>query len=245
MQKSSVSIPQLHTRREDEDVERNVFEEASRYFEARPLYQKIEDGYNYNEPPKGKRGENKEKRTLRELLNDPYRDSEDLYEREKGKRKKGKRKYPFSEESFQLIEKDIRETRERISKDLLEKVRWTADGEPDFFSRRFADVVVRSVTAKELIEAELVGVGSSDADINWAIRHENYRRLDVAFARRWKLPEGSCKQFLGSLFHCTPHEDKSRFVFAVRVPLHNAIKHVGAASEVTKEVKELLAKSKD
>ena len=238
MQKSSVSIPQLHTRCEDEDVECNVFEEASRYFEARPLYQKIEDGYNYNEPPKGKRGENKENRTLGELLNDPYRDSEDLYEREKGKRK-----YPFSEESFQLIEKDIRETRERISKDPLEKFRWI-DGEPDFFSRRFADVVVRSVTAKELIEAKLVGVGSSDADINWAIRHENYRRLDVAFARRWKLPEGS-KPFLGSLFHCSPHEDKSRFVFAVRVPLHDAIKHVGAVSVVTKEVKELLAKNKD
>lgn len=234
MQKSSVSIPQLHTRCEDEDVECNVFEEASRYFEARPLYQKIEDGYNYNEPPKGKRGENKEKRTLRELLNDPYRDSEALY-------KQMKDNYPFSEESFQLIEKDIRETRERISKDLLEKVRWTADGEPDFFSRRFADVVVRSVTAKELIEAE----HSRDRDIGRAIRNENYRRLNVAFARRWKLPEGSRKEFLGSLFHCTPHEDKSGFVFAVRVPLHNAIKHVGAASEVTKEVKELLAKSKD
>lgn len=243
MQQSSVSIPQLHTRCEDEDVERNVFEEASHYFEARPLDQEIEDVYNYDEPPKGKKGENKEKRTLRELLNDPYRDPEDLYEQEKGKRKKGKRKCPFSEESFQLIEKDIRETRERISKDPLEKFRWI-DGEPDFFSRRFADVVVRSVTAKELIEAELVGVGSSDADINWAIRHENYRRLYVAFARRWKLPEGS-KQFLGSLFHCTPHEDKSGFVFAVRVPLHDAIKHVGAVSEVTKEVKELLAKNKD
>lgn len=245
MQKSSVPIPQLHIRCEDEDVELNVFEEASRYFEARPLYQKIEDGYNYNEPPKGKRGENKENRTLGELLNDPYRDSEDLYEREKGKRKKGKRKYPFSEESFQLIEKDIRETRERISKDPLEKVRWTADGEPDFFSRRFADVVVRSVTAKELIEAELVDAHSSDGAIGRAIRDENYRRLEVAFARRWKLPEGSCKQFLGSLFHCSPHEDKSRFVFAVRVALHNAIKHVGAASVVTKEVKELLAKNKD
>ena len=238
MQKSSVSIPQLHTRCEDEDVECNVFEEASRYFEARPLYQKIEDGYNYNEPPKGKRGENKENRTLGELLNDPYRDSEDLYEREKGKRK-----YPFSEESFQLIEKDIRETRERISKDPLEKFRWI-DGEPDFFSRRFADVVVRSVTAKELIEAKLVYAHRRDRDIGRAIRDENYRRLNVAFARRWKLPEGS-KQFLGSLFHCTPHEDKSRFVFAVRVALHNAIKHVGAVSEVTKEVKELLAKSKD
>ena len=240
MQKSSVSIPQLHIRCEDEGVERNVFEEASHYFEARPLDQDREDGCNYNEPPKGKRGENKENRSLGELLNDPYRDTEVLYEQEKGK---GKGRYPFSEESFQLIEKDIRETRERISKDPLEKFRWI-DGEPDFFSRRFADVVVRSVTAKELIEAELVGVGSSDADINWAIRHENYRRLDVAFARRWKLPEGS-KQFLGSLFHCTPHEDKSRFVFAVRVPLHDAIKHVGAVSEVTKEVKELLAKSKD
>lgn len=238
MQKSSVSIPQLHTRCEDEDVERNVFEEASRYFEARPLYQKIEDGYNYNEPPKGKRGENKEKRTLRELLNDPYRDSEALY-------KQMKDNYPFSEESFQLIEQDIRETRERISKDPLERVRWTTDGEPDFFSRRFADVVVRSVTAKELIEAELVYAHSRDRDIGRAIRDENYRRLNVAFARRWKLPEGSRKQFLGSLFHCTPHEDKSGFVFAVRVPLHNAIKHVGAASEVTKEVKELLAKSKD
>nr|WP_315030204.1 hypothetical protein [uncultured Porphyromonas sp.] len=234
MQKSSVSIPQLHTRCEDEDVECNVFEEASRYFEARPLYQKIEDGYNYNEPPKGKRGENKEKRTLRELLNDPYRDSEALY-------KQMKDNYPFSEESFQLIEQDIRETRERISKDPLERVRWTTDGEPDFFSRRFADVVVRSVTAKELIEAE----HSRDRDIGRAIRNENYRRLNVAFARRWKLPEGSRKEFLGSLFHCTPHEDKSGFVFAVRVPLHNAIKHVGAASEVTKEVKELLAKSKD
>ena len=234
MQKSSVSIPQLHTRCEDEDVECNVFEEASRYFEARPLYQKIEDGYNYNEPPKGKRGENKEKRTLRELLNDPYRDSEALY-------KQMKDNYPFSEESFQLIEQDIRETRERISKDPLERVRWTTDGEPDFFSRRFADVVVRSVTAKELIEAE----HSRDRDIGRAIRNENYRRLNVAFARRRKLPEGSRKEFLGSLFHCTPHEDKSGFVFAVRVPLHNAIKHVGAASEVTKEVKELLAKSKD
>ena len=211
-----------------------MFEEASRYFEARPLYQKIEDGYNYNEPPKGKRGENKEKRTLRELLNDPYRDSEALY-------KQMKDNYPFSEESFQLIEQDIRETRERISKDPLERVRWTTDGEPDFFSRRFADVVVRSVTAKELIEAE----HSRDRDIGRAIRNENYRRLNVAFARRWKLPEGSRKEFLGSLFHCTPHEDKSGFVFAVRVPLHNAIKHVGAASEVTKEVKELLAKSKD
>lgn len=238
MQKSSVSIPQLHIRCEDEDVECNVFEEASHYFEARPLDQDREDGYNYNEPPKGKKGENKEKRTLGELLNDPYRDSEDLYEREKGKR-------PFSEESFQLIEKDIRETRERISKDPLERVRWTTDGEPDFFSRRFADVVVRSVTAKELIEAKLVYAHRRDRDIGRAIRDENYRRLNVAFARRWKLPEGSRKKFLGPLFHCTPHEDKSGFVFAVRVPLHNAIKHVGAASEVTKEVKELLAKNKD
>lgn len=238
-----MSIPQLYIRCEDEDVERNVLEEASRYFEARPLDQEREDVYNYDEPPKGKKGENKEKRTLRELLNDPYRETEILYEQKK-EEKKGEDECPFSEESFQLIEKDIRETRERISKDPLEKFRWI-DGEPDFFSRRFADVVVRSVTAKELIEAELVGVGSSDDDINWAIRHENYRRLDVVFARRWKLPEGSCKQFLGSLFHCTPHEDKSRFVFAVRVPLHNAIKHVGAASVVTKEVKELLAKNKD
>lgn len=237
MQKSSVSIPQLHTGCEDEGLESNVFEEASHYFEARPLDQDGEDGCNYNEPPKGKRGENKENRSFCEILNDPYKDTEALY-------KQMKDNYPFSEESFQLIEKDIRETRERISKDPLEKVRWI-DGEPDFFSRRFADVVVRSVTAKELIEAELVGVGSSDADINWAIRYENYRRLDVAFARRWKLPECSRKQFLGSLFHCTLHEDKSRFVFAVRVALHTAIKHVGAVSEVTKEVKELLAKNKD
>lgn len=238
MQQSSVSIPQLHIGCEDEGVERNVFEEASHYFEARPLVQDREDGYNYNEPPKGKRGENKENRSLGEIHNDPYEDPEALY-------KQMKDNYPFSEESFQLIEKDIRETRERISKDPQERVRWTTDGEPDFFSRRFADVVVRSVTAKELIEAELVDVGSSDDDINGAIRHENYRRLNVAFARRWKLPEGSRKQFLGSLFHCTPHEDKSRFVFAVRVTLHDAIKHVGAVSEVTKEVKELLAKSKD
>lgn len=239
MQKSSVSIPQLHIRCEDEDVECNVFEEASHYFEARPLDQDREDGYNYNEPPKGKKGENKEKRTLGELLNDPYRDPEVLYEQEKGKGR-----YPFSEESFQLIEKDIRETRERISKDPLEKFRWI-DGEPDFFSRRFADVVVHSVTAKELIKAGLIHAHSSNRAIGRAIRVENYRRLGVAFARRWKLPEGSRKEFLGSLFHCTPHEDKSGFVFAVRVPLHNAIKHVGAASEVTKEVKELLAKSKD
>ena len=143
-----------------------------------------------------------------------------------------------------MIEKDIRETRERISKDPLEKFRWI-DGEPDFFSRRFADVVVHSVTAKELIKAGLIHAHSSNRAIGRAIRVENYRRLGVAFARRWKLPEGSRKEFLGSLFHCTPHEDKSGFVFAVRVPLHNAIKHVGAASEVTKEVKELLAKSKD
>ena len=49
------------------------------------------------------------------------------------------------------------------------------------------------------------------------------------------------QRLFGALLHCTPHEDKAGLVFLVRIPLHKAIPHSGAASQITKEVRALLA----
>ena len=213
-----------------EDVTQNVIEEANHYFETCPSEGYVEVDYNRT-PAKS---ENKEERRLCELLENPYLESEKLYEENKGR-------YTFSDESFKLIEADIRETMERISKNPLEKLR-RVNGQPDFYSRRFSDVVVRSVTAEEVIERLGVNSQMKEDEIRKKVMGENYRRLGVAFDRRWKLPEGTSSGIFGALFHCSPHEDISGFVFAVRATLHGAVSHKGAAFKVTKEVLALLAK---
>ncbi len=211
-----------------EDVTQNVIEEANHYFETCPFEGYVERVY--TEVPAG--SENKESRELIKLLNNPYEDSKHLYEEKKSE-------YSFSEESFQLIEADIRDTMERISKNPLEKLR-RVNGQPDFYSRRFSDVVVRSVTAEEVIETLGVNSQMKEDEIRKKVMDENYRRLGVAFDRRWKLPEGTSSGILGALFHCSPHEDISGFVFAVRATLHGAVSHKGAVSKVKKEVIALL-----
>ena len=213
-----------------EDVTQNVIEEANHYFETCPFEGYVER--DYTKVPA--ESENKEGRKLIELLNNPYEDSKRLYEEKRSE-------YSFSEESFQMIEADIRDTMERISKNPLEKLR-RVNGQPDFYSRRFSDVVVRSITAEEVIERLGVNSQMKEDEIRKKVMDENYRRLGVAFDRRWKLPEGTTLGIFGALFHCSPHEDISGFVFAVRRTLHMAVFHEGVASKVTKEVLALLAK---
>ena len=214
-----------------EDVTQNVIEEANHYFEVCPSEGYVEVDYNTRKPAKS---ENKEERRLCELLENPYLESEKLYEENKGR-------YTFSDESFKLIEADIRETMERISNNPLRKLR-KVNGEPDFYPYRFSEVVVRSVTAEEVIERLGVNSQMNKDEIGDKVRRENYRRLGVAFDRRWKLPEGMSLNIFGALFHCSPHEDISGFVFAVRVPLHRDLSHNGAVLKVTEEVLDLLKK---
>ena len=213
-----------------EDVTQNVIEEANHYFETCPSEGYVEVDYT----KKPAKSENKEKRRLCELLENPYLESEKLYEENKGR-------YTFSDESFKLIEADIRETMERISNNPLRKLR-KVNGEPDFYPYRFSEVVVRSVTAEEVIERLGVNSQMDKDEIGDKVRSENYRRLGVAFDRRWKLPEGMSLNIFGALFHCSPHEDISGFIFAVRSTLHQAVRHEGAASKVAKEVLALLDK---
>lgn len=209
--------------------DQNVIDKAKRYFETCPSDGDIEDGY--DKVPAEK--ENKEGRTLGELVKDPYRDTYSLFEG-------GINRYKVPEESKALMRADIKESRDRISTNPLKKLR-RVNGEPDFFSHRFADVVVHSVTAKELVRAGLVNPQMSDDEIDAVVRAQNYRNLGAAFDRRWKLPNGTSQRLFGALFHCTPHEDKAGLVFLVRIPLHKAIPHSGAASRITKEVRALFA----
>lgn len=209
--------------------DQNVIDKAKRYFETCPSDGDIEDGY--DEVPA--KEENKEGRTLGELVEDPYRDTHALFEREINR-------YKISEESKDLMRADIKESRDRISTNPLKTLR-RVNGEPDFFSLRFADVVVRSVTAEELVREGLVNSQMSNDQIDAAVRARNYRNLGAAYDRRWKLPSGMSQRLFGALLHCTPHEDKAGLVFLVRIPLHKAIPHSGAASQITKEVRALLA----
>lgn len=205
-----------------DDGTRNVFKEAKRYYRR-------SDGdwdANYNDIPKY---ENKERHTLRELVDNTYGDSLLLFDKEKSR-------FGLSEESIRLIGAMLRKTMTRIDKDPLEKLR-RLDGQPNFFSRRLGDVVVRSVTAQELLDS-----GVDRLKIKEAIREENYRRLGVAFSREWKVSPNVANSIFGSLLHCTVHEDIAGYVFLVRVTLHRAIWHDGAASRVQKEVLDLLAK---
>lgn len=209
--------------------DQNVIDQAKRYFETCPSDGDIEDGY--DKVPAEK--ENKEGRTLGELVEDPYRDTHSLFEG-------GINRYKIPEESKVLMRADIKESRDRISINPLKKLR-RVNGEPDFFSHRFADVAVHSVTAQELVANGLVNPNMSDDEIDAVIRAQNYRKLGAAFDRRWKLPNGTSQRLFGALFHCTPHEDKAGLVFLVRIPLHKAIPHSGAASRITKEVRALFA----
>lgn len=211
------------------DGDQNVIDKAKRYFETCPSDGDIEDGY--DKVPAEK--ENKEGRTLGELVEDPYRDTHSLFEG-------GINRYKIPEESKVLMRADIKESRDRISTNPLKKLR-RVNGEPDFFSHRFADVVVHSVTAQELVAKGLVNPNMSDDEIDAVTRAQNYRKLGAAFDRRWKLPNGTSQRLFGALFHCTPHEDKAGLVFLVRIPLHKAIPHSGAASRITKEVRALFA----
>lgn len=219
-----------------DDTTRNVFEEANSYYQACPSDGDIKDDYN-RIPAKGtgpKSDENKENRTLGELVRAPFQDSITLYEA-------GKDKHGLSQESIQRIEADLKETEERMSKN-PQKVLTRIHGEVNFYPFRLCDVVVPSVTAEELIELGLINSRMSDKKKANVIRKENYRRLGAALDQRWKLRPGMGAKILGSLFHCTPHEDKSGYVYAVRVPLHKAIVHTGAVSRLIKEVNGLLAK---
>lgn len=220
-------------RQASEDKSQNVIDRAAHYFNMCPSDGNIEDDYD-RVPAKE---ENKEGRTIRELMDDPYKETNSLFEA-------GISGYKFSEESKGLMRVDIKESRDRISKNPLEKLR-RVNGEPDFFPYRLGNVVVPSVTAAELVRAGAVKSGMSDKKILAAIRAENYRRLGAAFDRIWKLPEGTSQNIFGALLHCTPHEDQSGFVFLVRTPLHKAIPHSGAASQVTKQVRVLLAEKSE
>ena len=224
----------VHAERQaSEGKNQNVIDKAVRYFDTCPSDGNVEDDYD-RVPAKE---ENKEGRTIRELMDDPYNETNSLFEA-------GIRGYKFSEESKDLMRADIKESRDRISKNPLKKLR-RVNREPDFFPYRLGNVAVPSVTAAELVRAGLVKSGMSDDEIDAVIRAENYRRLGVAFDRRWKLPEGTSQKIFGALLHCTPHEDKSGFVFLVRIPLHKAIPHSGAASQVTKQVRVLLAEKSE
>jgi von willebrand factor type A domain len=220
-------------RQASEGKNQNVIDKAVRYFNTCPSDGNVEDDYD-RVPAKE---ENKEGRTIRELMDDPYNETNSLFEA-------GISRYKFSEESKDLMRADIKESRDRIFKNPLKKLR-RVNREPDFFPYRLGNVAVPSVTAAELVRAGLVNSRMSDDEIDAVIRAENYRRLGVAFDRRWKLPEGTSQKIFGALLHCTPHEDKSGFVFLVRIPLHKAIPHSGAASQVTKQVRVLLAEKSE
>ncbi len=214
------------------DVSENVNDEANDYFKLCISDGDIEDDYERVPATGGERGvkdENKERRNLRELADDPYCDSETLFNSVVNSHR-------ISEESKRLMRADLEESRARTIKNSSQKIR-RVNGEPDFFSRRFTQVVVRSVTAQELVAKELVNPSLTDDEIDDVIRRENYGRLAEALERRWKLPKGKGKNVIGALFHCTPHEDKSGYVFLVRIPLHMAFPHSGAASAVTKDVR--------
>ena len=222
--------------------DQNVIDKAKRYFETCPSDGDIEDDYDRvparGSSPGGKKDENKENRSLRELVDDPYRDTETLFDTNINR-------YHFSEESKRLMKADLEESRGRTTQNSSQNIR-RVNGEPDFFSHRFADVVVPSVTAQELVAKGLVSPNMSDDKIDVVTRAQNYMRMEDALDRRWKLPRGTCKKYkiIGALFHCTVHEDKSGYLFLVRTPLHMAISHTGAASAVAKDVREIFAKEK-
>lgn len=199
-----------------QDVTANVFKEANRY------YRKTEGYWEgaYTDVPSE---ENAEKHTLQELVDDPYRDSQRLFNSLKDT-------YHLSEESIRLIAATLQSSITRIDKHPLKKL-GLLNGQPNFFPRRLGNVVVRSVTAKELCDS-----GVSLNNVKEAIRIENYRRLGVAFAREWKVSPKMANTIFGALLHCTVHEDIAGYVFLVRVTPHRAISHRGAASKVMMEL---------
>lgn len=233
----------------EQDPSANVYEEAASFY-ATHTNEGIHSKTDFSEIPatgngNPKQDENKERRTIQELLDDPYKDSRKLYE-------EAKPGYKIAEgsESDLLIKRDLAETKERTSS-LPNDAMPLNNGEANFWNYRLGNVVVKAVTAEEIIAQGKIKQSDLDKNpkelrkmIKKVIRKENYSRLQVALVKRYHLPESMKGDIIGALLHCVPHEDINGYVYLVRVPLHIAFDHDGAASAVATQVYQLLLKGK-